>query len=139
MYRAVGEGHDPLLIHSGNVAANHRYTAPGQGGLYFATGEHVVQAEFVNNGGSLVGKQMHSFPNVTVTDLLDLSNPTVRESLGVSLEDLTRTGGTQSWRYEVTHPLGSWAQQNGYRGVIAPSAQADGGVNLILFDAMGLK
>lgn len=139
LYRAVGEGYDPLLIHPGNVAASHRYTGPGQGGLYFATGEHVVEAEFLNNGASLAGKQMHSFPNSAVSDLLDLSNPVTRETLGVSLGELTRTGGTQAWRYEVTQPLGAWAQQNGYRGVIAPSAQANGGVNVILFDAKSLK
>ena len=81
----------------------------------------VVEAEFVNNGASLAGKQMYSFPNSTVSDLLDLSNPATREALGVSLGDLMRTGGTQAWRYEVTLPLGSWAQQNGYKGIIEPS------------------
>ncbi|HTD02732.1 RES family NAD+ phosphorylase, partial [Undibacterium sp.] len=139
LYRAVGEGYDPLLIHPGNIANSHRYTGPGQGGLYFATGEHVVAAEFVNNGGSLVGTQMHTFPNASVSNLLDISNPVARENLGISLEDLTRTGGTQAWRYEVTQPLGSWAQQNGYKGIIAPSAQANGGVNLIIFDAKWVK
>ena len=139
LYRAVGAGYDPLLIHAGNIANSHRYTGPGQGGLYFATGEHVVEAEFVNNGGTLAGTQMHAFPNTSVSNLLDVSNATVRNSLGITLEDLTRTGGTQAWRYEVTQPLGSWAQQNGYKGIIAPSAQANGGVNLILFDAKGVK
>ncbi|MFA7293735.1 MAG: DUF637 domain-containing protein, partial [Rhodocyclaceae bacterium] len=139
LYRAVGEGYDPLLIHPGNIAASHRYTAPGQGGLYFGTGEHVVEAEFVNNGASLAGKQMHSFSNSTVSNLLNLSNPATRDALGVSLGDLTRTGGTQAWRYEVTQPLGSWAQQNGYKGIVAPSAQADGGVNVILFYGNSLK
>ena len=139
LYRASGEGYDPLLIHAGNVANSHRYTGPGQGGLYFATGEHVVEAEFVNNGGSLVGTKMHAFPNATVPNLLDISNPAVRESLGVSLGDLTRTGGAQAWRYEVTQPMGSWAEQNGYNGIIVPSAQANGGVNLIIFDAKWVK
>jgi hypothetical protein len=139
LYRAVGAGYDPLQIHAGNIANSHRYTGPGQGGLYFATGEHVVEAEFVKNGGSLAGTQMHAFPNTSVSNLLDVSNATVRDSLGITLQDLTRTGGTQAWRYEVTQPLGSWAQQNGYKGIIAPSAQANGGVNLIIFDAIGVK
>ncbi len=139
LYRSVGEGYDPLLIHPGNVAASHRYTGPGQGGLYLSTGKHVVESELVNNGISLSGKQMHTFSDSQIPGLLDLSNPKVRENLGISLSDLTRTGGTQAWRYEVTQPLGQWAQQNGYRGVIAPSAQADGGLNIILFDSKVLK
>ncbi len=125
------------MVHPGNVAASHRYTGPGQGGLYFATSKHVVQAEFEKNGSTLLGKQMHEFNNSSINGLLDLSNPSVRESLGVSLSDLTRTGGTTGWRYELTQPLGAWAQKNGYNGIIAPSAQADGGVNVILFGKSG--
>jgi filamentous hemagglutinin len=139
LYRAVGEGYDPLDINSWNIAANHRYTASGQGGLYFASGERVVEAEFVNNGSSLNGKVVHDFPNSSVSDLLDLTNPAARQGLGLSLSDLTRTGGTTSWRYEFTQPVGAWAEQNGYRGIIAPSAQADGGVNVILFNAKGVR
>jgi filamentous hemagglutinin len=135
----VGEGYDPLDINSWNIAANHRYTASGQGGLYFASGERVVEAEFVNNGSSLNGKVVHDFPNSSVSDLLDLTNPAARQGLGLSLSDLTRTGGTTSWRYEFTQPVGAWAEQNGYRGIIAPSAQADGGVNVILFNAKGVR
>lgn len=138
LYRAVGNTYDPLLIHQGNIMATHRYTGPGQGGLYFATGEHVVEAEFVQNGSTLAGKQMYAFPDASVEGLLDLSNPAVRQSMGVELPDIIRTGGTPAWRYEVTQPLGQWAQQNGYRGIIAPSAQADGGVSVILFDPRDL-
>ena len=138
LYRAAPNGMDPLDIGDWNINANHRYTGPGQGGLYFSTGEHVVNAEFINNGGSLVGKQMHTF-DVTADGLLDLTNPSVRDSLGVNLGDLTRTGGTTAWRYEITQPLGRWAESNGFRGIVAPSAQADGGANLILFNAKGIK
>ena len=82
---------------------------------------------------------MNAFSNTSVSNLLDLSDSAVRQNLGIDLLDLTRIGGTQAWRYDVTQPLGSWAQQNGYNGIIAPSAQADGGVNLILFSAKGVK
>jgi len=116
-----------------------RYTGPGQGGLYFSTGERIAQSELTGNRVSLSGKQMSAFTNSSVSGLLDLSSPAIRETLGVSLSDLTRTGGTQAWRYEVTQPLGQWAQQNGYRGIIAPAAQADGGLNVILFDSKALK
>jgi RES domain-containing protein len=137
-YRAVPAGGEPLDI-SFSVNANGRYTAPGQGGLYFASNTQTVNAEFVNNGSSLIGRDLNVFPNSSVNNLLDLTNPAVRDGLGVSLQDLTRTGGTQSWRYEVTQPLGAYAQTNGFNGIIAPSAQADGGVNLILFGKKGVK
>ena len=44
LYRAAPNGLDPLDIGDWNINANHRYTGPGQGGLYFSTGEHVVKA-----------------------------------------------------------------------------------------------
>ena len=138
MYCAVPAGGDPLDI-SYSVNANGRYTAPGQGGLYFASNTNTVGAEFVSNGSSLIGRTMNVFPNSSVSNLLDLTNPAVRDGLGVSLTDLTRTGGASAWRCEVTQPLGTYAQANGFNGIIAPSAQADGGVNLILFNAKGVK
>ncbi len=73
--------------------------------------------------------------NVRLGNLLDLSNPVVRSKLGVSLDDLVRTSGDDI--YDVTHQLGRFAREQGYGGIIAPSARADGGLNLILFE--GLK
>lgn len=138
LYRAVPAGGDPLDI-SYSVRANGRYTAPGQGGLYFASNAGTVEAEFVNNGSSLAGRELNVFHNSSINNLLDLTDPAVRGDLGVSLEDLTRTGGTPAWRYEVTQPLGKFAESQGYNGILAPSAQADGGVNLILFGSKGVR
>jgi RES domain-containing protein len=133
LYRVAAAGNDPLFVHPKNVLANHRYTAPGIGGLYFSSSARIAQAEVTSNGGSLTGMVTHSFENKSLSGLLDLSNPAVREQLGVSLTDIVRSDGAKTWRYEVTHRLGSYARQSGYQGLIAPSAQADGGVNVIIF------
>ena len=134
LYRAVKAGYDPKLIHRGNIAAAHRFSGPGQGALYTSTGQNIVRAEFVNNGASMSGTQLHQW-NAKLSSMLDLTDPAVRNAIGVHLEDLVRTGGTSAWRYEVTQPLGAWARQQGYNGVIAPSAQASGGVNAVLFNS----
>ncbi len=44
LYRAVGAAHDPLKIHPGNIAASHRYTNPGQGGLYWRAAADMRQS-----------------------------------------------------------------------------------------------
>jgi len=129
LYRAAKAGYDPKLIHPGNIAASHRYTGPGQGGLYLSSGKNIVRAEM----GSMRGMKMHSF-DVKASNLLDLTNPAVRQKIGAKLNDLVRNSGTKAWDYQVTQPLGRWAKQHGYRGIIAPSAQADGGVNILLFN-----
>ncbi|WP_423393810.1 RES domain-containing protein [Burkholderia sp. LMG 21824] len=44
-----------------------------------------------------------------------------------SPEDIPRNS------YEYTHKLGDWAGQNGYDGILAPSARNPDGANLISF------
>ena len=63
---------------------------------------------------------------------MDLSNPAIRADLGIALDDLVRTSGDDM--YDLTQALGSFARERGYTGIIAPSAKADGGLNLVLFD-----
>ena len=40
--------------------------------------------------------------------------------------------------YIIPQQIGTYAYKNGYNGLIAPSARADGGVNIILFDTKEL-
>ena len=65
--------------------------------------------------------------DVTVDNALDLTDPNVREQMGVSPDDITGNS------YDVTHSLGNWASQNGYDGIFAPSARNPSGENLIAF------
>lgn len=60
-------------------------------------------------------------------------HPSVRFKLGISLDSIIGES------YDVTHSIGRYAYNNGYNGIIAPSARADGGVNIILFNAKGVK
>lgn len=76
----------------------------------------------MNNGSSLVGRDLNIFTKSSVDNLLDLTNPTMRNELGVSLDDLTWTGSNKARNYEVTQPLGRYAQLMGYNGIIVPSA-----------------
>lgn len=136
LYRSVPEGRNPLEIHPifNTEKAIHRYTGEGQGGLYLGSSQRIVNSEFTGNGASIEGLVNNHY-SVKIDGLLDLTNPSVRSELGVSLDDLVRTGGTKEWRYEITNPLGRYAEDSGYNGIIAPAAQADGGVNIILFNS----
>ena len=140
LYRSVPEGRNPLEIHPvfNTEKAIHRYTGEGQGGLYLGSSQRIVNSEFTGNGASIDGLTNNHY-NVKIDGLLDLTNPSVRDELGVSLEDLVRTGGSKEWRYEITNPLGRYAEDSGYNGMIAPAAQADGGVNVIQFDPKLVK
>ncbi|WP_229711283.1 hypothetical protein, partial [Agarivorans gilvus] len=140
LYRSVPEGRNPLEIHPvfNTEKAIHRYTGEGQGGLYLGSSQRIVNSEFTGNGASIEGL-VNNYYYVKVDGLLDLTNPSIRSELGVSLEELVRTGGSKEWRYEITNPLGRYAEDSGYNGIIAPAAQADGGLNVILFNPSLVK
>jgi chitodextrinase len=127
IYRSVTTGTNPLEIHSGNINADYRYTEEGIGGLYFSTNENTVNEELRNWNVPIEGRVMYNY-DVNINKLLDVSNPQVRIRLGVTLDQIVGED------YEVTHWIGRLARECGYNGIVAPSARADGALNIILFD-----
>ena len=133
IYRSVDSRYDPLEMSQYTINSNHRYTESGVPGLHFSSGEKIVKAELGNyDVFDFSNRTMYSY-DVRLTNMLDVSNPSVRSQLGISLESIVGEG------YDVTHAIGRYAYSNGYNGIIAPSARADGGINIILFNAKGVK
>ena len=133
IYRSVDSRYDPLEMSQYTINSNHRYTESGVPGLHFSSGEKIVKAELGNyDVFDFSNRTMYSY-DVRLTNMLDVSNPSVRSQLGISLESIVGEG------YDVTHAIGRYAYSNGYNGIIAPSARTDGGRNIILFNAKGVK
>ena len=133
IYRSVDSRYDPLEMSQYTINSNHRYTESGVPGLHFSSGEKIVKAELGNyDVFDFSNRTMYSY-DVRLSNMLDVSNPSVRSQLGISLESIVGEG------YDVTHAIGRYAYSNGYNGIIAPSARADGGINIILFNAKGVK
>jgi RES domain-containing protein len=112
-------------VHAGNVAANHRYSGPGYGASYGATSPTTAFAEVEHYG--LAAGRVSISQNVKLSNVLDLTSPSVRGQLNVSLEQITGNS------YAVTQKLGEFARSNGYSAILAPSARNAGGSNLVLF------
>ncbi|ELY3421170.1 RHS domain-containing protein [Cronobacter sakazakii] len=115
--------------HPGNIAASHRYTDTGLGGVYGANSRKTALAE-VNAWNVDLSKRVLVSKKVQLNNVLDLTRADVRNQLGVSLKDITGKN------YDVTHQIGSWAKEQGYDGILAPSARNPSDSNLISF--MGL-
>ena len=58
---------------------------------------------------------------------LDLRDPDVRKRLNVTLDDITGND------YTKTHKIGNWARDNGFDGILAPSARNPSGYNMVIF------
>lgn len=109
-----------------NIEANHRYTFPGSGGVYSSLEPETALLEISYQGsqnGRVLVQRDFAFNKV-----LDLTKTSVRKKLGISLKDIT------SDSYDVTHKLGSYAKENGFEAILAPSARNNGGTNVIILN-----
>ena len=135
IYRNIDERYDPLDIDY-TVKNNHRYTGVGEKGLYFGSSERIVKAEVGNYISDFSGRKTYSY-DVKLDNMLNLTDPKVRDYFGVTLDQLTIPNGPT--KYIETQRIGKIAIDNGYNGILAPSASADGGINIILFNLKGVK
>lgn len=113
-------------VHAGNLGSTHRYTKKGVGGVYGANSSKTALAEIEHwgvdpNDVELVSKK------IQLNNVLDLTDIKVRDQLGVDLDDITGNN------YTATHKIGDWAIENGYDGILAPSARNPTGTNIIGF------
>ncbi len=111
--------------HKWNKAANHRYTEPGINGVYAGTSAKTAEME-ISHYGALDGRVLVN-KDASLKNVLDLTNPKVRDKLGVSLDGISNNS------YDKTHAIGRFAKENGYDGILAPSARNSGGSNLVSF------
>ena len=109
-----------------NIEASYRYSSIGRGALYTSTSEAAMLAEMKHYGIDMATRSVIN-KEVSISNILDLTNPTVRDQLGIKLGQIT------SDDYFLTHALGDFARSR-YNGILAPSAREAGTSNLILFD-----
>ncbi|MCC5847622.1 MAG: RES family NAD+ phosphorylase [Verrucomicrobia bacterium] len=127
VYRVVNPNYldSAWKAHAGNFRGSHRYTSVGRGGVYAGTSRRAVLGEmrfYDLNPADMAWVSRE----VNVGNILDLTNPSVRRKLGVSLGQLTGDG------YFMTHAIGDFAQSR-YSGILFPSAREAGASHLLLF------
>ncbi len=107
-----------------NLAANHRYTGVGRGGVYSGTSKDAVLGELKHHGID-PDKVAWVTKDVRVTNVLDFTNPAVRKQLGISLDDITGDD------YLIPQALGDLFRSRGYNGILFPAARARGTTNFV--------
>ena len=140
MYRSIGNQYNnPLEIHVGAINSNYRYSKPGEGGLYLSKTQSGNVTE-ISHYGDISGYKTYEYANVQIDNMLDLTDDVVRQKLGVDFDLLTRYQNTgddlvdAAFNYELTHEIGTWASNNGYKGIIVSGARGSKDyVNTIIF------
>lgn len=118
-------------IYRSNIAADHRYSQSVVGAVYAGTSASTAAKEV--SSYQALERRILVTGNVVVDGVLDLTNPAARQALGITVEDITISthGGSA---YNTTQRLSTWARDQGYKAILAPSAQNSGGApNLISF------
>jgi len=72
--------------------------------------------------------------SIDYDNMLDLTDPKVLNELGIDSDSITKLNGAD--RYELTQAIGDAAREQGFAGIIAPSAPKAGGINIITFESM---
>jgi filamentous hemagglutinin len=123
-------------IYPGNVAQNHRYSEPGIGSIYSGTSVQTSAAEVTSYSQSFSGFKPKALVagDVRIDNVLDLTDPAALRALGVTKAQITQSSHGVNGAYSHTQRIAEWAREQGYNGILAPSAQNKSGTNLITFD-----
>jgi len=133
-YRTVGNGRDPLLTHYIPRGTPQRYSKPGEDALFFGSSKEGNFQELAHWNVKIEGNTTtFIYKEVQSPNLLDLTNPVVRDKIGISLDQITSNS------YEFTDVIGTWARDKKYSGIIYPSARGTIDnkyfVNVAIFDS----
>lgn len=136
-YRTIGINYNnPLDIHPGSIAADYRYSPPGHGGLYLSEtyNGNVTEMSHYSQGGVLHNCKTYGYQDVHLSNLLDLTDPYVRQTLGVDFDMLTLHNGNNTLEnYVFTHEIGLWAETR-YDGIMFPGARGNADyTNIVVF------
>lgn len=121
---------NPQLIDDyATLKLDHRYSKSGESGYYVSqtnTG-NITEMGFTNGVPS--NYKRYLYDNVSIDNMLDLTDDAVRQQLGITEEMIKKLG---EGKYEYTHILGIWAKDR-YKGVIYSGAQGGNYTNIMIF------
>ena len=134
--RHTGPGAHPLST-TGAQTQGGRWNPPNSfPTLYLALSDETAAAEFYRRAQGenrpaedLLPRRLHRY-RVRLSVVLDLTDPDVKQHLGISDEDLL------SDDRELCNALGEAAHYVGFEGILAPSATGVGEVLVVLFDRL---
>ena len=141
-YIVNGTEGKPLTIFSGTENLWQRYDLRGQKALYFSQTLDGNETEISYYGDWKKSYQVWQFDNVEMDNLLDLTDSSNLEILGLTLE-LLNTGldskydrapeNDKTFNYEFTNSVSTWASTK-YKGLIVPGARGSKDYkNIVLF------
>lgn len=132
VHRVVRRGRDPLSI-EGSLRGGGRYNAGGEfGALYTSFEEKTAAAEVLRRAGADPSQYPEGYYwdyelEVQLEAVLDVTDATVLSSVSLTPEALTGAD------WAVTQEVARMAREDGFQGILVPSATQPGSKNLVIF------
>lgn len=133
--RVVQAGLDPLGT-EGSLKAGGRWNPPNEFGALYTSLEAATAAKEVARGLRQRGIDPTAFPpdawwayelEVMLDRVIDLTNPDVLQTIGVSQDSLTGPD------LDIAREIAGQARERGYEALLVPSAADPGSKNLVMF------
>ncbi len=145
-YAETNYGARPNIISEHSIEeAWGRYDLKGESGMYYSEtfSGNKVEMETYGNWSSY---STYEYDNVQVSNMLDMTDEVVQQNLGTEFNQMVKTISNtgneavdKAINYEFTNIIGTWARQNGYKGIIVPGARGNKDyVNLVMFNQSDL-
>jgi RES domain-containing protein len=134
-FRVVREGLDPLGTR-GSLKAGGRFNPPNEFGALYTSLDATTAAKEVARGLRQRGIDPEQFSEgawwvyeleVKLEAILDLTDPSVLQRIGIQQDSLTST------EINATREIAARARERGYEALLVPSAAAANSKNLVIF------
>lgn len=133
-YRCVSRKRDPLSAEGARLRGG-RYNRIGEAALYLADDPRLAVEEHLQLGREFevlrFNPRLLVSVEVQLESVLDVTDESTRESLGVTLDDLVAKRGTTDEL--ISQELGTEARRAGLEALLVPSTCLEGRSNLVIF------
>jgi RES domain-containing protein len=132
LWRRVDKSWEPAVTHPMQSTNTVNRYSKGREAVYFGRSREVSNAEWLAHNSTTGlrgpnGSKLYRF-TVNESDLLDLTNPNILSKLDINPDFLTKIDDKA-----IPQALGDWAFDNGYKGIIFPSARMNNEANVVIF------
>lgn len=135
----INHGAKPNVISQYSIEESWgRYDKPGESGMYYSKTFDGNKTE-MSHYGDWNSYSTYEYSNITIDNMLDLTDDGVLRQLGTVFEKLVLTMNEKKVAYEFTNVVGTWARERGYKGLIVPGARGTKNYdNIVIFEQSNL-
>lgn len=135
-YRGFRKGNNPLSTINSFNSSGRWHIKEKFGAIYTGESQEICSEEILRQFEGVIPKYEYKLSkfNISLSKVLDLTDPKILKSLNIEEEELTSGKGTDPETVFTPNSIADSAYDIGYEAIIAPSATGSGKVIIIYPD-----